>query len=203
MYPPDYREVFSLKLSYLTLSLLGGAFMVASGAQAQGTITHYQSEGNLEVTHNVGCVAREETKTSYTPADLYQSIFACIEKEQYQSAVDLYVMAFARGYFDMLRVKDKSAHQAISVLRLVTFQKLSKEQSEAFGKALEAYSKDGISGACSFLQASGAPDYYPKYMVAHGMGGFKKEGGNGLVTPFDASEAWQVSLAKTGICSAK
>lgn len=200
---PDYREVFSLKVSYLALSLLGGAMLFAGGAQAQGKITNHVAEGNLQVTHNVGCIAREDAKTSYTPADLYASIFDCIEKEQYGSAVDLYVMAFARGTFDMQRVKDKSAYQALSVLRMVTFQKMDEAQRTAFGAALENYSKDGIAEACEFLKGQDAPDYYPKYMIAHGMGAFTNKDDDGLVTPFDAAAAWQLTLTKAGICAGK
>jgi hypothetical protein len=52
-----------------------------------------------------------------------------------------------------------------------------------------------LSAICTRIRQIGPPDYYPRYMVQHGIQaftGFKTP--NGLVPNFDARKAWTESL---------
>ena len=45
------------------------------------------------------------------------------------------------------------------------------------------------------IERIGAPDYYPRYMVQHGMQAFLiSDGSDGLVKDFDAPAAWKQAL---------
>lgn len=139
------------------------------------------------------CLDRDNLSNKLSPFDLYKSIASCIASENFEPAVFMYAMAGAFGRFDTLRVADKSAHQATKVLPMLTFGSLPKDKVSAFqARVRKTFGDDSTRGQyCAEIERIGPPDYFPSYMLQHGMGAFT--GANGkqpFVVPFDAKAAW-------------
>ena len=83
---------------------------------ADGKITNIEAKGNLESTHDLGCIAIEQVSNKYTPADLYKAYGRCVQANDFDKAITLFIIAGAYGHFDQMRVTDVSAHQAVKVL---------------------------------------------------------------------------------------
>ena len=184
----------------IAVSALG---FLAAAAELAAQVTNYEAPGNLESTHDVGCVGSEKLQSKYTPADLYRAAELCVRRATYREAAFLYAMAGVYGRYDTLRVADKTAHQALTVLQMQAFGALGQGPQEAFKTAIKESlgSPAGLAAACKEIQRIGPPAYHPRYMIQHGMGAFTKDGAtkdgstkDGLVTPFDASAAWKRSL---------
>ena len=135
--------------------------------------------------------------SDYTPADLYKAVSICASQNKYLEGAYLFALAGVYGRFDTLRVADKTAHQAVTVLVMQSFGSLSKEKKitfmEKLKKTLDA--PDGLAKVCKKIDMLGPPNYYPRYMVQHGLGAFDgNKTGNGLVPDFDPKTAWTRSL---------
>ena len=172
------------------------ALSVAIEVAAQ--VKSHEAPGNLESTHDVGCVGSDRLQPSYTPADLYRATSQCVRRAEYRDAVFLFAMAGVYGRYDTLRVADKSAHQAVTVLQMQALGPLPQERREAFGTVVQQTlgSPDGLASVCKELRRIGPPRYHPRYMIQHGMGAFLTDGTtpDGLVTPFDGVAAWKRAL---------
>jgi len=131
--------------------------------------------GNLKVTHHLKCGSTLANK--HTPADLYPMVKDCVIKDKVDQAIYAYLLANIYSAFDSKRVTDKSAHQAISVLRMNNFSKLKKESMQKVAKRQSALVKDPKQKKklCSFLNKTGHPSYHPAYMIEHGMKAFDKK----------------------------
>lgn len=156
--------------------------------------------GNLKPTHKVGCVSMDKASNTWTPADVFPAMRACIDKGNYTDAVDLFSLATSYGRFDMARVPDRSAWNAIQVLQMQYLQDVTPAQKAGFNKAAEAMlqNRDDI---CMQLEKLGPPDYVPKYMIEHGMVAFTgtlKNGG--LVNDFNGQSAWAEVLHDYAHC---
>lgn len=169
------------------------ALLFASSAQAQPEIKNYTTPGNLESTVKIGCIPRSEVKTTYNPVDLYLGAKACIDTGNYQAAVSLFDMANIFGRFDMQRVADKTAHQAVIVSRMQIFGELPVEKTTKFQAVAKAEVEDPakIQNLCQFLRHIGPPTYHPRYMIQHGMGAFTRGHGNEITAEFSAQKAWE------------
>lgn len=158
---------------------------------------NYEAPGNLESKNDLECVESEKLSNRYTPADLYKAISKCVNQDKYKEGAFMFALAGVYGRFDSFRVADNTAHQAIAVLRMQTFSSLGKEKENAFKESLKNTlgNPDGLASICKEIRSLGTPDYYPRYMVQHGMGAFQKNNsGNGLVADFDSKAAWEKSL---------
>ena len=49
--------------------------------------------GNLQVTHKLDCIAIEDIKSNYTPADLFPVVVDCIKKNKGQDAGEVFLVA--------------------------------------------------------------------------------------------------------------
>ena len=180
-----------IAVSIITISSL------ATNAQ---TIINYESEGNLEVTESAGCVEISQLNQSQTPADTFQGVRKCVDSENYKQAALLFFSTMSYGFYDIQRVSDKTAHQGLMVLRMQAVSGLSKDKVDRLQAELKALSRNSTE-ICSTLKQRGIPDYYPKYMVQHGMAAFDGEQPNkGLVKNFDSQSAWETALLKTAKC---
>jgi hypothetical protein len=171
-------------------------FVAATGELA-AQVKNYETPGNLESTHDVGCVGPARLQSKYTPPDLYRALGRCLQQDKYREAAFLFALAGVYGRYDTQRVADQTAHQAVAVLRMETFGALSKDKEDAFKKTLQESlgSPGGLAAACREITRIGPPDYYPRYMIEHGMGEFLKDGlSDGLVAGFDPPAAWKRSL---------
>ena len=182
---------------------LSALALLVTTAELTAQVKNYEAPGNLESMNDIGCVGSAKLQNTYTPADLYRAAELCVRRATYREAAFLYAMAGVYGRYDTLRVADKTAHQALTVLQMQAFGALGQGPQEAFKKAIKESlgSPAGLAAACKEIQRIGPPAYHPRYMIQHGMGAFTKDGPtkdgstrDGLVTPFDASAAWKRSL---------
>ena len=163
----------------------------------QAQITNYQAPGNLAPTRDPGCIKTGQAGNDLTPADLAMGVLACVDKGHYVKAASLTVLMNLRAYFDAKRVTDKSAHQAAAVLMMNLFGALSERERSALDSALSALGGD--EGAwhmsfCSEQKSRPAPDYYPAYMIQHGMGAVLRPNEPALLDTFDADGTWDEVL---------
>ena len=158
---------------------------------------NYEAPGNLESKNDIGCVGPEKLRNTYTPADLYKTVSTCASQDKYIEGVYLFALAGVYGRFDSFRVADKTAHQAVTVLVMQSFGSLSMQKKNEFKENLKKTlgTPEGLAKVCKKIDTLGPPNYYPRYMVQHGMGAFdSNKSGNGLVTDFDPKTAWKKSL---------
>ncbi len=184
------------------ISIVGFAFFAAVNCFAEESasrpqIPNYEAPGNLESKNDLACVGPEALENRFTPADLFMAVPACTEQGRYQEGAILFALAGTYGRFDTLRVIDESAHQALTVLKMYALGAMSPDQQSAFrdsvGKTIG--SPDGLAAFCKEIVRIGPPNYYPRYMVQHGLRAITQtEAGDGLLKDFNAAEAWMESL---------
>ena len=94
----------------------------------------------------------------------------------------------------MERVRDRSVAQARQILVSRTFAGLTKEQLEGAQAALSRLQSDPLKLAqlCQATEKSGPPDYFPAYLVLHGIAAFGKEDPfkDALVPGFEGAAKW-------------
>jgi hypothetical protein len=161
---------------------------------ASAQVTSFETEGNLKPTHDLACIAMDEIRNVYTPADLMAAHVKCRDAGQFENAFVLLLVAGTYARFDTLRVSDQTAHDAFLVLEA------NSQPDEKAGAGVKAAADPYLSPGsekmrafCTAIKRLGPPDYYPAYMVRHGMGAFFGAGG-GLVVNFDAKAGWKTSL---------
>lgn len=164
--------------------------------QQNGNIKKYWAEGSLASTQTVGCISLAQVKNTFTPPDLYKGVEACVAQDNYDLAVRLFVLAGIYSWFDADRITDKSAAQARTVLITNTFATIPQGKKAKFSKALDLLTKKSDPGLleklCDEVQKVGALNYYPGYMILHGIQTFT---GNpykeALLKDFNASNTWK------------
>ncbi|MBX7142989.1 MAG: hypothetical protein K1X79_00910 [Oligoflexia bacterium] len=172
----------------------------------QGNTTNYEASGNLEVTHKLECLPSSKLSNEYTAADLYHGLSKCLEKEDYKDAAFLFAIAGAYARFDQLRVADESARQAATVLRMNYFDPFSKENKMTLMGVLkqDLGSPDGLAATCKEVRRIGIPNYYPRYMIQHGLGAFGKDAGaDGLIKDFNSNKGFEEALSSYLHCPQK
>lgn len=180
-------------LSILVALILSCA---GSGSWAQ-EITNYTTEGSLEATHDIGCADSGQISNGHTPADLYMGLSECLEEGNLENGVLLFALAGVYGRYDTFRVSDPSAHQAMSVLRMTAVDPIDESTRAKFDEILKNTlgSPDGLDRICREVRKIGAPDYFPRYMIQHGMKAITGDSTkDGLVTDFEPESAWEKSL---------
>lgn len=167
------------------------------------TITRYETKGNLAITHDLDCIPLDAAKNIYTPADLYKAFAKCIQKSDYDKADDLFLLAGAYVRFDALRVADKTAHQARTVLIMNNTSEMTEQQKRDWSAHMDKLTpgSERLAEICAKIQKIGAPDYYPAYMIQHGIQAFSKEKTAPLVPDFNPQSAWQSILENALHCT--
>jgi hypothetical protein len=174
--------------------------LTACNSTPKSNVSNYNAKGNLESPKPSGCVAVNQLSNQQNPVDIFTGLNTCITVENYSQAAELYFAGMSYGYFDTKRVSDKTAHQAISVLRMNVFGAQPKDVMDKLQVELERISSDN-SGICKSLTDLGAPSYKPTYMIQHGMGEFTGQSTkDGLVENFDSATAWKDSLTTIAKC---
>ena len=167
-------------------------------------ITNIETQGNLESTNNVGCVGQDKLSRKFTAADLYGAVATCVRQGMNNEGAFLAALAGAYGYFDTLRVADKSAQGASVILRMTALDSLEAQKKIAFQASMKAIYSDPVAHAeiCNGIIRIGSPDYFPRYMIQHGIKMLTDaKTGNGLVEGFDANAAWSQTLDKYLHCA--
>jgi hypothetical protein len=192
----NHGEEMKAHLKALIVSVVVGLSGIAGGV-SWAQVTNYETEGNLEVTHDIGCVDSGGLKNVYSSADLYKGLAKCIKDGAYERGVLLFVLAGVYGRYDTLRVADQTAHQATTMLRMTYFDSSDQSKKLAFFDKLKVAlgTPEGLKAICSEVRKIGAPTYFPRYMIQHGLGavlGDTSKGG--LIDSFDSESAWEKSL---------
>jgi hypothetical protein len=107
--------------------------------------------------------------------------------------VNLFALAGAYATFDGERVSDKSAAQAKTALIMTTFSVVSPEKKKIFSDKTKLDTNDPSlhEALCADIEKIGAPNYYPKYMILHGIKAFTGNPYDGaLVDNFDPTATW-------------
>ncbi len=180
------------------LALLAGCAAEHEPAAAQGPrITNYEAPGNLQAQAPLGCVELSEVSNHNTPADLFPGVQACMEKREFRKAAKLFALAGVYGRVDQLRVADRSAHQAVTVLKMKHLGGFPKDDAKALTQGIMSIANDpkALGVMCADIRTLGPPDYYPAYMVQHGMGAFLGHGDAGPIrADFRMDAAWEKAL---------
>jgi hypothetical protein len=166
-------------------------------ATQTGNVTNMSIAGQLAAQHPVGCVSLNDLDSSRTPPDLYLGVRACIEKGDYPTSAALAALAGVESRFDAERVADKSAGQAGQVLIMGTLNAIPDEKRQEFQKIVTGLNADpkAMAPICHAIEKIGYPNYYPEYMVLHGINAFTAKPGDAtLVADFDAPTTWNFLL---------
>jgi hypothetical protein len=143
-------------------------------SETNGNMTNIRAEGSLASKNNVGCIEISTVKNQNTPADLYKGVSACMEQGNYDWAYKLYALAGVYAKFDAERITDETARQASTVLIINTMAPFAKDKREKLVEVQNAIqrSPQELSKLCLQVQAIGMPNYYPSYMIFHGVKAF-------------------------------
>lgn len=166
---------------------------------------NFESEGNLKKTNELDCIKIDDMKNSYTPADIYGGVSKCLQQERYEDAISLMFVANAYGRYDSFRVADKTAHQAITMLKFNSMSSVGKEKiSKAQNEITNLVNRNRTAireAACKSARKLGRPNYFPNYMIQHGMGAFTSKPKEKIMADFNPDEAWQKVINEYLKCS--
>src|SRR5262249_28701047 len=126
------RAVVSPAMRRGAVIALSALALVAATGELTAQVKNYEAPGNLESMNDIACAGSAKLQNMYTPADLYRAAELCIRRATYRDAAFLYALAGVYGRYDTLRVADRSAHQAITVLQMQAFGGLPPDRQEAF-----------------------------------------------------------------------
>ena len=189
----DMRPLFALLPFLSTLALAQTAPAPKIVPEQNGRVTNYRAEGSLESTQAIGCIPLSKAKSTMTPPDLYRGVAECIARDNYDLAADLSALAGIYANFDVIRVSDKSAGQAKTVLVMNTFANVPQDKKIKFTETLNriAGNPESLAKLCGEVRKIGKPDYYPRYMILHGIGAFTGDSKDApLIKDFDPQKSW-------------
>lgn len=185
-------------LSFVLALMMVPTACASETTRPGGSVTNFETPGNLAPTQDRGCIALPQADSSMSPADLALSLQKCLAKDKYQDAARLMVLMLARARFDTYRVADRTAHQAESVLPMTVFQSLRPAQRNRLSAELDRMAADRTGpeyrALCQEIRALGIPGHDPGYMIAHGMNAVLGRADNPLVAGFNAKKAWADTL---------
>ncbi len=187
------RPLFLLLAFFPALALAQTAAPSRIITEQNGRVTIYRLDGSLASAQTVGCIPLTAAKDTFTPPDLYKGVGECIAEGNYDFAVGLFVLAGIYGSFDAERVADKSAGQAKSVLIMNTFASVPQDKLTKLNEALNLATKNPevLGRLCGEVEKVGMPNYYPSYMILHGIKAFMGNPHDGALLPnFDSKKTW-------------
>jgi len=137
------------------------------------------------------CTQLSKLNNSMTPVELFYGVSDCIAQDKYTDGVNMYMLLGSYGWFDTMRVTDKSAHQAVAVLKMYVGQQMAENKKQQWFNAVDsAMIEQNKRALCTQIRSIGAPSYYPDYMINHGLGGQQEP----ILSGFDAKSTWENTL---------
>ena len=134
------------------------------------------------------CARLESIDNSHTPIELYSSVNDCLQNGRDADAIGLFMLAGMDSSFDSARVADKTAGEARTILIMAFFGGMAADAHARFEAAIKALMGDSSRRArlCEEVKKIGPPQYFPAYMVNHGLGVMQSALANQAPsTPFD------------------
>ncbi|MEO5349086.1 MAG: hypothetical protein H7836_05520 [Magnetococcus sp. YQC-3] len=150
-------------------------------------------KGSLAGQQTIGCLPLSAIAHTAIPPDLYAAVQSCIVQGEYHVAVGLFALAGLYGSFDSARVADKTAAEGITVLIMRTFADLSPEQKERFNATVQRVMTTPalLDALCVEIGKVGMPDYYPDYLLLHGLKAFTGDPHQeALIAHFNGPQVW-------------
>jgi hypothetical protein len=181
--------------------MIGGAPQPSQDINGRpSSISGLEAAGQLRSTHELGCISITNAKPEYTGADFYRATKECLAKNQFDLAARLLGLAGLYGRFDAARIADKTAAGGVTILTMSVGEGLADAQKKGFMSAVLSLHDDPAKHKeyCAQIAALGPPDYYPDYLIAHGVGQV-----TGLDPNFDRAEGWQTLLSDGLLCSVR
>lgn len=165
-----------------------------------------QEVNQIGTEYPLDCIELSEVKNSNNPADILIGTAKCIEQKQFDKAARLFMIAGAYGNYDISRVEDITAHNALSLLEQNLMSTLVEETKENLFSSLKKELKIDsfeLNNNCQIIKEIGIPQYNPKYMIQYGVQVFSENEGNGLVENFNSDESWNTVLKSYLKCGEK
>jgi hypothetical protein len=171
-------------------------FSILASLTIFAQVTNYEAEGNLKSDTKIKLTDVKDITNKNNPVDIFELVRAKVKHKKYDEAAVAGLIAYAYGIYDTHRVEDETAHQAVLVLLDRAIGDLSENQKKKFLEATNLLMEDK-ERVLGILNKVGRPDYYPRYMVQHGMGAFVgNKHKDGLVPDFDPEKAWKDTLVE-------
>lgn len=185
-------NVFSVSWGALSIAAAAWAGVADAAQEKEAEFHNYSSPGNLESTHKIGCIPLSNASPEYNPVDLYRGAKVCLDSGRQQDAFALVSLALTYGRFDMLRVADPTAHQAVAMASTEVLADTPDSVKAQFYALAAKNMNDPAQRAelCRVVGMLGAPTYNPRYMIQHGMMAFMHRRGDGLIKDFDRDKSW-------------
>jgi hypothetical protein len=179
-----------------SLLLMLTALVISANATAGGNVTNIERPDNLQVTNILKCIDLDLVQNIYTPADLFSASVDCANTYKDEKAARLFLFARVYGSYDMNRVEDNTAHQSIMVLIQQSFSAMRRNadfiELEINDNLIG--NPDNLKSFCSSVKNVGKPNYYPAYMISHGMSAMTGTS-DGLIEGFDGDQTWLKTLS--------
>jgi ankyrin repeat protein len=144
------------------------------------------------------CVQLDSIDNSHNPIELYSSLNDCLQNNRDADAVSLFILAGMDSSFDSLRVADKTAGQARTILIMALFGEMPPDEHTRFEASTKTFMDNPSHHAtlCEQVKKVGPPQYFPAYMVNHGLGVMQSTLANQapptpLDPKFDAAATWR------------
>jgi hypothetical protein len=173
---------------------LGLALGVMAASVASAQVTRLEAPGNLAATVDPGCIGIDGADAALAPPDLGRGVLACAAQEEWDLALELYVLMQLRAEFDKERVADQTAWQAEDVLSMQVTEALPPGGRDKLIAAFDRYGGIGSprhAELCVLIRDWEPPSHDPSWMIQHGMGAFLGQSGNGLLSGFDPVATWK------------
>jgi hypothetical protein len=143
------------------------------------------------------CMRLDQIDARHAPPALYALVADCMQRNRDADAVGLFVLAGMDSSFDALRVTDRTAGQARQILIMGLFESLPTNAHDRFETAIKDlmdHPQQHVT-LCEQVKKIGPPQYFPAYMVNHGIGAVMGALSNQapptpLRADFDAAAAW-------------
>jgi TPR repeat protein len=171
-----------------TVTTLDGARVIIT---KKGNVTNYETVGNLSPNTAFTGNTLAEIKPENNPVDLLIRAVELFPQNK-RAAYLLGLAASLRAKFDLKRVADRTAHQAIGVL----FMQPDNERVLDWGAGSQTIGVEESRAVLEWARKSGPPSYHPAWMIQHGMHAFGATGrpGAGISAGFVAATAWSEVL---------
>lgn len=188
------KTLFFLLTFFSTLALAETLEPPKIIKETNGKFTNLRAEGSLESTRTIGCIPLAQAKNTFTPPDLYKGLGECLSQDNYEFSAGLSALAGIYAMFDAARITDKTAGQAKSGLIMNTFSTVPLEKKQKYVEAINRVAKnpEQLGKLCGEIKEIGMPNYYPSYMILHGIKAFTGNPHEGaLIKDFDSSSVWK------------
>ena len=151
---------------------------------------------------HLGCVPAGGVTTDMTARELASAVRSCVQEDQLDRAIQLYLTYSNYILFDQQRVKDESAHVIVGELNSWIFTGYSYRKMQdlkVWVDRLRDPEDDFLPRTCALIKQAGYPTYRPDYMIVRGMIP-RKNDDDWQIEDFNPDAAWDKALHEVNTC---